>query len=101
MNLGHSKIIRRQLPPFAQPCIHTTSSYIIKCHQWNVAFIISLFCKIFAICQLFGPSLINPVCGLDYIPFIFQASPVSIGGRPAYVEEKRSTNSRGKLGLCS
>ncbi|KAF7120831.1 hypothetical protein RHSIM_Rhsim13G0049400 [Rhododendron simsii] len=27
-----------------------------------------------------------------------EASPVSIGGRPAYVEEKRSTNSRGKLG---
>lgn len=44
---------------------------------------------------------VNPVCGLHYIPFIFQASPVSVGGCQAYVEEKRSTNSRGKLGLCS
>ena len=32
------------------------------------------------------------------IPPTFQASPIAIGGRQAVVEEKRSTNSRCKLG---
>lgn len=33
-----------------------------------------------------------------FIPLMFQASPIAIGGRQAVVEEKRSTNSRCKLG---
>lgn len=34
----------------------------------------------------------------DIVSLMFQASPIMIGGRQAYVEEKRSTNSsRGKL----
>lgn len=34
---------------------------------------------------------------LNFLPLIFQASPIAIGGRQAVVEEKRSTNSRGKF----
>lgn len=47
----------------------------------------------------------HPICSFAPTQFSFglpllQASPVLIGGWQAVVEEKRSTNSRGKLNDC-
>lgn len=40
---------------------------------------------------------------LQYDEFVtlFQASPIMIGGRQAFVEEKRTSGSRGKCGISS